>query len=181
MDHPCLSPWKGALIGGLVVFAWSSVSWMALPFHNKSLKHLDPAGPLLAAVQAAAPDSGIYLLGNDPAGKTAPSKPFVFLAVHADGWGGMGKSMGLGFLLGCVGGFFWTWILGKIPGLTAKDAALYGAFFGLAMGALCHLPNSAWWKFPWAHTAMYAVDAVVSWAVASPLIARFGRARACAV
>ena len=179
MEHKCLSPWKGAVIGGLIAFAWSAVSWMALPFHNKTVRMV--AAPEAVAAALGGGESGVYIGMNDPAGKTAPKAPFVFVSYSTAGWGGMGVSMLLGLLAQGVGGFFWTWILGKIPGLTARDAALYGAFFGLCLGALGAAPNSIWWKFPWPFTLLYALDGVIAWTIASVAIARFGQAAVCAL
>ena len=92
----------------------------------------------------------------------------------------MSLPMLLGLILDMIGAFFWTWILGKIPGLTLKDAATYGLFFGLSIGALGALPNWAWWKFPLDFTLLYAVDAAVAWTVASLAISRC-YAPACAI
>lgn len=181
MEHKCLSPWKGAVAGGLIAFAWGAVSWMALPFHERAIKAFDDAGPIVAAVEAAAPASGVYILHNDPAGQSAPTDPFLFLSYHKKGWGGMGPSMALGLLMQMIGGFFWTWILGKIPGLTMKDAALYGCFFGICVGALGAMPNWVWWKFPLGFSLLYVLDAVVAWAAASVVIARWCQASACAL
>ncbi|MEQ1918632.1 MAG: hypothetical protein ABL955_05485, partial [Elusimicrobiota bacterium] len=80
--------------------------------------------------------------------------------------------MALGLLMQMIGAFFWTWILGKIPGLTLKDSALYGCFFGLCLGALGVMPNWVWWKFSLPFTTMYIVDAVVAWTLASMALSR---------
>lgn len=143
VPHPCLSPWKGAVAGGLIAFGWSALSWTVLPFHEMTLRSF----PLYAA------------LGAEP---TAPA----LLA---------------GLLCQGAGAFFWTWILGKIPGLTMKDAALYGFFFGLCLGFLGFLPNSVWWKWPLPFSLMYVVDACVAWTLASVVIARWCQASVCAL
>jgi len=181
LEHPCLSPWKGAAAGGLIVFVWSAVSWMVLPFHEKTLKEfLDPPA-VLQALAAGTRGSGAYILKNDMSGSSAPAGPFVFLSYHQEGWGSMGLTMFCGLIVQGVGAFFWTWILGKIPGLTSKDAALYGAFFGICVGVLGYLPHSVWWKFPLGFNLLYLVDACVAWTAASVVIARWCRASVCAL
>lgn len=179
MQNYCLSPWKGAIAGGLIAFVWSSISWMALPFHNKSIRTFKDPLPVLNALVADAPESGVYLLLKDFSGKAAPQAPFVFLSFDQAGFGSMGKVMALGLLMQMIGGFFWTWILGKIPGLTSKDAALYGLIFGLTIGALGIMPNWVWWKFPLGYSLLYVVDAAVAWTAASVVIARWCRASVC--
>ncbi len=181
MEHPCLSPWKGAVAGGLVVFLWSTLSWTVLPFHGRTVGHLPDAAPIVSALEASVKGSGVYILANDPKGQTAPTDPFLFVSYHQDGWGSLGRALALGLLVQMTGAFFWTWILGKIPGLTAKDMALYGFFFGLCVGVLGALPNWVWWKFPFGFTVLYLVDAALSWTAASVVIGRWCQASACAL
>ena len=181
VEHPCLSPWKGAVAGGLIAFAWSAFSWMVLPFHNGTVNRFSDPAPIVRAAEAVAPGGGVFVLANDPAGQAAPTDPFLFLSYHKKGWGSMGASMALGLLIQMVGGFFWTWILGKIPGLTMRDSALYGCFFGLAVGFLGAMPNWVWWKSPLDFTLLYVLDAAVAWTAASVVIARWCRASVCAL
>ena len=180
MEHRCLSPWKGAVVGGLIAFAWSAVSWMALPFHDKTISRFTDPAAVVNALSANAPQSGIYVLANDPKGQSAPTDPFLFVSYERNGGGSTGQMMVLGLLLQMIGAFFWTWILGKIPGLTLKDSALYGCFFGLGIGALGAMPNWVWWKFSLPFTAMHVVDAVVAWTLASMALSRC-YAAACAL
>ncbi|UPT74835.1 MAG: hypothetical protein M0D55_03725 [Elusimicrobiota bacterium] len=105
MEHRCLSPWKGAVAGGVIAFAATPSVWAA-----------------------------------------APS----------------------GFAARVVAAFFWTWILGKIPGLTLKDAALYGLFFGAGAGVLGS-PDP-----------VRVAEAAFAWSLASLAISRC-YAKACAV
>ncbi len=100
MEHRCLSPWKGAVAGGLIASA---------------------CGAAFGSVTA------------EPA---------------------------LGIATRTIAAFFWTWILGKIPGLTLKDSALYGLFFGICVAALGPL------------TAPRAAEAVVAWTLASLVLSR---------
>ena len=181
VEHKCLSPRKGAVLGGLVVFIWQAFSWTALPFHNKTVQRFANPAPLLNALAADTEQSGVYILANDPKSQTAPSDPFIFLSYHKKGWGSMGQTMALGLLIQMVGAFFWTWILGKIPGLTSKDAALYGLFFGICVGVLGSMSNWAWWKFPAGFSLLYVLDDAVSWAIASVVIAKRCQASACAL
>ena len=132
MEHRCLSPWKGAVAGGLIVFAWNAFSRRALPFHGGTLV------------------------------------------------GSMTTTIVLGLLAPMTAAFFWTWILGKIPGLTLKDSALYGLFFGLCVGALGAAPDGACEQAALPLTVMHAIDAVVAWTIASLVLSRC-YAAACAL
>ncbi len=106
MEHRCLSPWKGAVAGGLIVFAWSAVSWMALPFHDKTISSFGDPAALVNILEAGAPKSGVYILANDPKGQSAPTDPFIFISYEKKGWGSMGRTMTLGLLVQMTGAFF---------------------------------------------------------------------------
>lgn len=181
MEHKCLSPWKGAAAGGAIVFIWSALSWMVLPWHDKTLNSFSDPAPVVNAVTANAPRSGIYVLRNDSHGQAAPTDPFIFLSIRRAGWGAMGRALALGLLVQMFGAFYWTWILGKIPGLTLRDAALYGLFFGLCVGVLGSMPNWVWWKFSLPFSLLYVADAVIGWTAASVVIARYCQASICAL
>ncbi len=180
MEHRCLSPWKGAVVGGLIAFAWCAFSWMALPFHAKTISAFGDPAAVVNVMTANAPHSGIYVLANDPKGQAAPTDPYLFVSYDKSGYGSMGLAMAFGLLAQMIGAFFWTWILGKIPGLTLKDSALYGCFFGLSLGALGAMSNWVWWRFSLPFTAMSIVDAVIAWTLASMALSRC-YAAACAL
>lgn len=180
MEHRCLSPWKGAVAGGLIAFAWSAFSWTLLPFHTRTIAPFADPAALAKAVEAGAPKSGIYIFANDPKGQAAPTDPFIFVSYEKKGSGSRGAAIVLGLLVQMTGAFFWTWILGKIPGLTLKDSALYGFFFGICVGVLGAVPGWVCWKFSLPFTAMYVVDAVIAWTLASMVLSRC-YAPACAL
>lgn len=172
MEHRCLSPWRGAVAGGLIAFAWSVFSWTVLPFHRKAISPFGDPAALANIMEAGAAKSGVFVLANDPKGQTAPTDPFIFVSYKKEGAGSKTAALALGLLLQMTGSFFWTWILGKIPGLTIKDSALYGLFFGLCVGALGILPGSVCWHLPWSFTAMYVADAAIAWTAASMVLSR---------
>lgn len=180
LEHPCLSPWKGAVVGAVIVFIVQALSWMVLPFHSWTVHLFKDPAPIVYALESNASASGIYIVPNDTKGQKAPTDPFIFVSYHTRGWGNMAVSMALDFVVLLIASFLWTWILGKIPGLTLADAALYGAFFGLAVGLLGPGQNAVWWKFPWPFTLGYFVDSTVGWALASLALSRC-YAAACAL
>jgi hypothetical protein len=171
MEHRCLSPWKGAVAGGLIAFAWSAFSWTILPFHNKTIAPFGDPAALVKVLEAGTPGPGVYVLAGEP---------FVFVSYEKKGAGSAATAIALGLLVQMTGAFFWTWILGKIPGLTLKDSALYGFFFGICVGVLGAVPDWVCWKFPLPFTAMYVVDAVIAWTIASMVLSRC-YAPACAL
>ena len=57
MEHRCLSPWKGAVVGGVIAFTWLELSGRIMPFHDASL----PAAHVLLFAQGA---EGIAVNGH---------------------------------------------------------------------------------------------------------------------
>ncbi len=108
----------GAVVGGIVMFIWFSLSWMVLPWHHdvKSFTSDQETANLLSHV---APQSGVYLLPK-MGDKPSDIKPFAFVSVFDKGVGAddMKKSMIKDFLL-CL---FGAALLTKIP----EEAALRG-------------------------------------------------------
>jgi len=129
IEHRCLSPWKGAVAGGLVAFAWHTGSWLVLPFHDEMISTIGGRSALVTA-------------------------------------------LGLSLLMQMTGSFFWTWILGKIPGLTLKDSARYGLFFGLCLGFLGAMRDWAWGDFPLPVALMRLADHAIAWTLASMVLSR---------
>ncbi len=153
---------------------------MVLPFHNATVHSVDDTSTYSSYLAAAADKPGIYLVGMK-AEKTYPTEqPYVFLSSSRTRGSELGRQLALGLLVQMIGAFFWTWILGKIPGLTLKDSALYGLFFGLCVGVLGAMPNWVWWKFPLPFTLLYVADAAVAWTLASLALSRC-YAAACAL
>lgn len=169
MEHRCLSPWKGAVAGGLIVYAWTAFSWMVVPFHAKTIAPFADPAAVVGALAAEKP--GILVHAG---------VPFVFASRSADGPRPVAAAVGLGLLLQMTGAFFWTWILGKIPGLTLKDSALYGLFFGICLGVLGDLPYWVCWRLPLPFVLMNAADAAIAWTLASMALSRC-YAAACAL
>jgi hypothetical protein len=66
----------GSLLGGLAFFAWSAVSWMALPWHRRVYRTFTDEDAVARVLVANAPASGIYGLPeqmNVPPGAGAES------------------------------------------------------------------------------------------------------------
>ncbi|MBI5247415.1 MAG: hypothetical protein HY923_09550 [Elusimicrobia bacterium] len=179
MEHRCLSPWKGAVVGGLIAFVWTPVSWIVLPFHQRTVRALANPAAVVRVLEAGSIEPGTYRLAPEGEGNRL-EQPTVFLSYSRPGTRGTAASLLAGLAAQMIGAFFWTWILGKIPGLTLKDAAMYGLFFGLCLGTLGAIPNAAWGNFSWSFAAVQLVDAAILWTLASMALSRC-YARACAL
>ena len=89
-------------------FAWVSISWMAIPWHQATFSHFKEESAMATAIKAAAEEPGIYLYpswedadGNKPQPDVIAAKmkegPMVFASIVP---GGMEMKMGSMMLKG---------------------------------------------------------------------------------
>lgn len=171
---------KGAILGGLTVFIWSSLSWMALPWHNTTLKQFTDEAPVAVALRKYATAPGIYLLpgctGNMQADmKKAEQGPFAFISVRpgAKPRNFMGQ-LGQQLLTQIVGAFLLTWLVLQAKGVSYKIRLRMVVASALLVGILGFLPDMIWWEFPLEYTLINCLDLVIGWILAGLVIARFG-------
>lgn len=173
---------KGGLLGGAVVFVWSAISWMALPWHMQTFSTLSDEAAVLKAVKKAAPATGLYLVPNPhPAGaagtpgehaatetnamdriKEGPSGLFM---ITVEGRDPMDMTTGMvrGFLNQAAVAALFTWILlaGAATGFWNRVAIVFVA--GVAGALIGHLPYWNWWGFPSNYTLVNIADLGISW------------------
>ena len=56
----------GSLLGGIVLFVWSAIAWIVIPWPGEPLRSFTNEDAVVQAVTANAPRSGNYLLPNEP-------------------------------------------------------------------------------------------------------------------
>ena len=102
----------GTVLGGLTVFVWGTISWMALPWHHHTLKTFTNEAAVAQVVSQNAPSSGTYLLlpgTRGPAGgltlfgavrRESPNMAFYYLR---------------GLAVEMLGALLVTWLLLTLP------------------------------------------------------------------
>src|SRR2546425_12118399 len=105
----------GSVLGAIVLFVWSAIAWMLIPWPGDPLRTFTNEDAVTQAISANAPRSGNYLLPNIP--KRTPGMtdqqfaaaqkamedritrgPIVFAAVRLEPFGSMGKALMIKFL-----------------------------------------------------------------------------------
>lgn len=172
----------GIVLGGIVAFAWSSISWVALPFHAKTLNQFSNEAAVVDAMKAGAAESGIYIIPGDMTmseeAKTEAMKngPFVFASVRpgADEDHSMGQLMVRGLLATIVCALIIGIMLGAAaPGLNYIGRVLFVTLGGLFAGLAAAYPNNIWWEFSVGFTGLAILDLVVGWFLAGLVMAGF--------
>ena len=164
---------NSAVVGGVIFFVWSSISWMALPFHAKTLKTFSNEAAIAQTMSAGANGSGVYLLPKMSKNAPAIKSSFVFLVYNQDGYGNMGMRMFLGLLEDILTALVLTWLLSK-SGISSFNGRV-GFISGLAIfaGLAAHLTNSVWWGHSLAFTILEMADLLVGWTLAGLAMAKF--------
>lgn len=165
----------GIILGGILAYAWSCVSWMLLPFHMDSLNGFSNEQAVAEAIQAGASEPGIYILPGDMS-KPEEEKmaalengPYMFAAVRPGAKEGysMTRIMVRGLLATLVSAI----VLGIMLAAAAPRLNYLGRVMFVTMGGIFAAiagiyPDNIWWEFPVNFTGWVMLDLVVGWFVA---------------
>ena len=165
----------GILLGGILAFAWSSISWMALPFHENSLKEFANESEVKAAIEANVDERGVYLIPGDKSLsweekiESFKSGPFVFTSVRPGP--DENYSMNVAMVRGLTANLFCALILGIMlaaaaPRLNYIGRVLFVTLGGVFAAVSAVYPNNIWWEFPVDFTNLAMIDQVVGWLLA---------------
>ncbi|MBS0619930.1 MAG: hypothetical protein JSS61_00520 [Verrucomicrobia bacterium] len=180
---------KAALLGGVVVFIWSVISWVALPLHRVTVKKFTNEDQVAEAIRNNTPESGIYVLPNTWAYNASTSKkemesgrrmlekgPVMFASISNEG---MGKITPAPFIISLItqiiGAAIISWILLHCKPMTYMKQVAFVTLFGLGVALLGHLPNWNWWGFSFAFVFSFFIELVIGWFLAGLAIAQMLR------
>ena len=170
----------GAVLGGIVLFVWSAISWMALPWHNMTFASFADEEAVTAVLFENASGPGVYLLPNPHAEGRNPSEeemaammkqPFLYGSVQPGGAPPMGRAMGFSFLGNVLAAGLMTWLLLQTKGKTFVQKVKFVKLTALFAALVAVLPNWIWWGYPAAFIAVTFLDLMIGWGLAGAAIA----------
>ncbi len=153
---------KGALLGGILLFIWGFLSWTLLPWHKATMKRFSDEAGVVAALQANAPQSGVYVFPTEEATpEQMTAGPTVFLSYNT---GSSASTMGLifAFLLQVLIAGLVTALLLKTRGLTYWGRVGFVTLAAFTAGVVCFLPPWIWFKFAADYTLVMVADLTLS-------------------
>jgi len=181
----------GTLLGGLIAFAWSSLSWEIIGWHEKTMDSFQSEDEVSAVIDSHTLKDGTYILpvgpptaGMTPQQKTAAQSalmekmrtgPIVVAAVRRGGFGSFARAMTLQFLSLLAAAFLLTWLLLQTTGLSYARRVAFLAIAGVAASVITDLPNWNWWGFSGAYTAVNFADTTITWLLAGLVIAKVAK------
>jgi len=170
--------WLAGLAGAAILFVYSAISWMVLPWNEGTLKPF-PNEASVSETMSHVMDAGMYIYPGPESseGGTMPTKgPRVFAAVRPDPPPPMGPAMGIGFLIDLVSALTAAWLLVQTSGLTYWRKVCFVAALGF-LGAI-FIQASAWNWFGYTghFTLVQILDTTLSFGLAGLVMARIIKA-----
>jgi hypothetical protein len=181
----------GTVLGGLAAFAWSTLSWEIIGWHEKTMARFQNEEEVAAAIASYAANDGTYMLPTAPrtSGMTSEEKhraeaaaatkfakgPIMVAAVRRGGFGSFGRAIVFQLLSLMAAAGLLTWLLLQARGLSYWRRVAFLAVTGLAASVIVDLPNWNWWGFSGAYTAVNLADFMLTWLIAGLVIAKVAR------
>lgn len=169
---------KAGILGGVILFIWSAISWMALPWHKNTIHSFSVEKAVTQSIQSNAPFSGIYFLPSmhhqmsEATITTNAPEPMIFAAVTLEGMHPMMISMVISFITQLIAAFFVAWMLMQANNLRYVGRLCFVIIFALAAGVITDIPYWNWFGFDRAYTLVQFADLIIGWSLAGLALAK---------
>lgn len=175
----------GAVVGGVVVFIWGSISHMALGLGGTGIKSLPNEEAVVSAMRSSIRESGFYFFPfyEESPGMTKEQKEAVqkqwgekikagpngILIYHPQGQEPLSpKQLGTEFLSNVAAALVAAFVLSKAAGSTSSlpARALLVGLLGLFASLDINISYWNWYGFPGSYTLAATLDAFIGWGLA---------------
>lgn len=174
----------GSVTGAIVLFAWSALAWMVIPWPGDPLRTFTNEDAVEQAIVANAPQSGNYILPNPhKAGLTSEQQqrsgekmmrgPMMFASVRLAPMRSMGVLMVIQFLTQFVVALIATFLLLQTSGLSYAHRVVFVAACGVLIFVGGKMDEWIWWSFSNSYLCMEFGAIVTGWILAALVIAKF--------
>lgn len=166
---------KAGVIGGLIVWIWYALSWMALPWHQTTIQHFKDEAAVAKVVTENATVSGVYLM---PTVHTAEALkgPMMFSSVYLPGMPtSMVQAIGISVVKDIITALLVAWMLLQVAYAGYLRRVLFVVVFAVAAAIATQLALWNWWKFDMNFVLVGMADLVISWFCAGLVMARICR------
>lgn len=161
---------KVGIMGGIVLFIWSFISWMVLPWHATTSQVFQSEVAVSQAITANAPVSGIYIL---PAVKGETAGPMVFASVNLGGApSSMTMSLGVSLLAEIIAATLVAWLLMKTNKLNYLNKVAFVVAVAVVAILVKDLSAWNWMGFDTHYTLVMMADTLVGWFLAGLVMAK---------
>ena len=166
-----------ALLGAVVMFLWGWLSWAVLPWQMAVSNRFADEAAMQQALKMNGPKTGVYYLPFESADER-PGEPAAFVNLRPDGWGmSIARTMIVGLIGLFVAALLVLWLLGRARIPTYGGRVGFIALAGLAIAFYGNFVYWNWYGFPTSYTIVQMLDALIGWALAGLVMARFAGSR----
>ena len=177
----------GALIGAIIAFVWSFLSWTVLPWYKNSFKSFCDSKKVASVIKEnATSGQGIYLLPNCDGECTEQQEqqwrcdykkgPIVYAMVTPEGKDfSMVPNLIIQFITLFVAAGIISYIVSGIKGSSYGCRLLVATLIGIFSGWMMAVPGWNWWNAPVAFSFIEFFDNTIMWFLAGLGIAKFAR------
>ena len=161
----------GALVGGIILFLWQSLSFMLINLHEKAFQYTPKQEEIMAFLNNTLTEEGSYMLPRSPetatmdeamaAMEAAKGKPWASISYYKSMETNMALNMVRGLIVNIIAVALLCWILVRINLPTFTTILLASLFTGLIIFLNVPYTESIWYESfdIWADFA----DAIVGW------------------
>ena len=170
----------GALVGTIITFAFSAMSWMFLGIHKHSLKYTESQDMIMESINSSISEDGVYFMPYADPDKTSEEemhklreenqgKAWAMLSYHSAWEENIGMNMARGFIYNFIAMMMVALVMwyGRSGMKTFGQRWMAAFAFAVFMIFQGHLYNSVWWETPWHFLSGELIDTTVSYALAA--------------
>jgi len=167
-----------AIVGGIILFVWSMVSWMGLPWHSMTMKAFTNPQEVSTVLKANAPSKGVYIMPN-MGGKNMDTKvAFVYSCIDPAGiaaHSSMKKMFVFGIAIQILLAGIAIWLLSFTQGLSYSQKVIFITGMAILASFGAHLNEWNWWQFPAKYELVNISDTTIGWFLAALAIAKISK------
>lgn len=161
----------GALVGGLLVFAWQTLSWTVFKMHDKEYRQAKNQDSIISYLNSQFTEDGQYMIPRESETASAKEmedfqkgmqgKPWAVVSYHKAYNTDMVMNIIRGLIVAIITVFFVCWVLMKQSPSSFSTTFISCLLIGLAGYLFIPYSGYIWFQTPGAMTHM--IDALASW------------------
>lgn len=166
---------KGGIVGGIILFIWGIVSWVALPWHMSTIHAFQDEKVVSETLVTNAPQSGIFFLPSQMTQNADAPVPVIFISIFKEGNMSMMVSYLISFLTQVIAAMLVAWMLTKASRLNYWGKVWFAVMFAVSAGLVTHGMSWNWLSFDTNYTLVLMADLVIGWFLAGLAMAKICR------
>lgn len=165
----------GAIVGGIIIFAWQFLTWGALNLHENQQRYTPKQDSILAYLNTQFNEDGAYMMPTFAPGtsnsemekqmKATEGKPWAQVIYHKSmpGMSKMFMNMGRSLIINILVVWLLCWLLVKIP--NPSFSTIFLGSLGTGLIVFFNMPYVMHIWFGSFDLTAHFIDALVSWGV----------------